>query len=97
MDSNTARIFTGEYDLHKTPIFVGDVLYNPFIGDVWDVVMVDGTKCEAWLIPNSGTSHHEHPVYPMHIEQLCDVAGSFEIIKDVPPWLFANNKRNKAK
>lgn len=81
MDSNTARIFTGEYDLHKTPIFVGDILYNPFIGDVWDVMMVEGAKFEAWLIPNSGAILHEHPTYPMHVEELCNVADVFEVVK----------------
>ena len=77
-----ARIFTGEYDLHRNPIFVGDTLYNPFIGDVWDVVMIEDVKFEAWLIPNSGIIFHEHPTYPMHVEQLYDVADAFEIVKN---------------
>lgn len=76
------RIFTGDYDLHKTPIFVGDILYNPFIGDVWDVVMAEGGRFEAWLIPNSGAIFHEHPIYPMYVEQLCDVAESFEVVQN---------------
>ena len=75
------RESTGLSDKKGNPIFVGDVLFNDFACDKWNVVKTE-RGYEAWLIPNSGAFGHPDNEYPAYQEELDCIAGVFEIISD---------------
>jgi hypothetical protein len=72
--------FTNSYDVKDQPVNEGDILFNSFVGDLW-IVEKKNDIYYAYLIPNSGMiGHPENAKYPYHIEELEDIAESFEKI-----------------